>query len=76
MFIPWLNSNERENVKLTQNQMEKTIIDTKYHSIVSATSSTSHQKLADLLLIFHSSTYMIPTWSLQRNHKSVHLFQK
>ena len=37
--------------------MEQKIIDTKYHSISSTTSSITHQKNFDLLLILEFSTY-------------------
>ena len=41
------------------NIMEHKIIDTKYHSIDSTTWSNSHQKLADLSLIFSIHTYRV-----------------
>ena len=45
--------------------MEQKMIDTKYPQIVSATSSISHQELADLLLIFQLDTYRIVRLPLQ-----------
>ena len=56
--------------------MEHKIVDTKYHSIVSATSSTSHQIFFDLLLIFQFHTYRIFEMIVTIEVQLVHLLKK